>query len=45
LEMTQIKMNTGDQSMAKFEKPMDKLVKILADNEPKGPQNSCKLFD
>jgi len=45
VEMTQIQMNTGDASMAKFDKQIDKLVKLLLDNDPQKNAASAKFFD
>jgi len=45
VEMTQTQMTTGDSAMAKYDKQIEKLVKILMDNDPtKNPANG-KLFD
>jgi hypothetical protein len=34
VEMTQLKMSTGDQTMAKFDRQLDSLVKLLLNSEP-----------
>lgn len=45
VEMTQIQMTTGDAAMTKFDKQIEKLVKILLDHDPaKNPANQ-KTYD
>jgi hypothetical protein len=45
VDMTKLKMSTGECTIGRFDKQLDALVKLLINNDPSKPGQTQKLFD